>query len=488
MTDFRSVGARAASRRAATIAAFATFAFVASANAQPQPQTAADVAFRNTVQGPPPDWKGPVFQLSHDYPAALPSRCDECTWLKLDVNFAPVFDRKVLKKNTWVSGKWAEYLQDILDYVKQGQTPDFNSTTGFQTSVNGKTRWFNVPWMAYDPTAGREFVHGTTNERTAHLRDLIHPHGGKHILRGSNTIAGETASCAKEYPEGFETWAVGYYNEWGGLSVGKAIPASGVPQMVKYLGAPMAAGLPFPQGTVVVKFLTTTAPPDCVPFLAGSPEWQIDRHVLDQKQHKYLCERAVQISRMVQIDVAVADSRSPTGWVYGTFAYDGKRPGKTFWDRLEPIGIEFGADPWTFPAVPKASSLPAQQSVINPHINIYQHLGCEKRLAGPVDNSQSSCLACHGSAYAAPPGTLTVMGTNVPPSFGFAGMCEEFSLANAAYFDNTPAPQSFSGGNYPNTVALDTSLQLEVAFVQYGNFDVHKAPNSCKLDGAAPPK
>jgi hypothetical protein len=27
--------------------------------------------------------------------------------------------------------------------------------------VAGKTRWFNVPWMAYDPTVGREFVHGT---------------------------------------------------------------------------------------------------------------------------------------------------------------------------------------------------------------------------------------------------------------------------------------------------------------------------------------
>jgi hypothetical protein len=473
-------------RRHLAIAAMIAIAAGGALAAGPaQAQTAADIAFRDTVQGPPPGYSGPEFKLSHDYPTSVPSQCADCAWLKLNVNFNPTFDRKKLGTNTWVSGKWAEYLQLILNYVKQGQDPQFANAPGFQIGVNGKTRWYSVPWMAYDPTAGREFVHGTTNERTAHLVDLIHPDGGtKGVLRGRNEVVGETVACAKKYPEGFETWAVGYYNEYGGMAVGKAIPASGVPKIGTYLGSPMPEGLPFPQGTVVVKFLTTTATPDCVPFLKGSPEWQLDRHVLDQKQQKYLCQRFVQTSRMVQIDVAVTDSRSPTGWVYGTFAYDGDLPGKTFWDRLEPLGIEFGADPWTFPAVPKTSSLPAQQSVINPHINIYQHLGCENRLAGPVDNRQSSCLGCHGSAYAAPNGALTVMGFNVPPSFGFPGMCQEFSLTNAAYFDNTPAPQSFSGGNYPNAVGLDTSLQLEVALIQYGNFNINKAPNACKLDQA----
>ena len=32
-------------------------------------QSAAGPAFQNTVKGPPPGWKGPVFKLSHDYPA-----------------------------------------------------------------------------------------------------------------------------------------------------------------------------------------------------------------------------------------------------------------------------------------------------------------------------------------------------------------------------------------------------------------------------------
>ena len=446
-------------------------------------QSAAQLAFRNAVKGPPPGWTGPVFQLSRNYPASVAGDCKECTWLTLDVNFSPKFPPPA--ENTFVSGKWAEYLQRILDYVKQGQDPQFGNTPGFQINVGGKTRWFNVPWMAYDPTVGREFVHGTTNERTAHLRDLMHPpRTNVHEQRppvGVHGLPSVTASCVKDYPAGFETWAVGYYNDWGGMAIGKAIPKTGKPQVVDYMGTPMPAGLPFPQGTVVVKFLTTTAPPDCVPYLKGSPEWQIDRHVLNPQTKKYACERAVQISRIVQVDVAVSDSRSPTGWVYGTYAYSAEQPGSTFWDRLLPLGVQFGSDPWTFPAVPKSESIPAQESILNPAVNIYEHFGCNNRLAGPVDNSQSSCMSCHGSAFAAPKGALSVMGVNVPPSFGFAGMCTQYSIANAGYFANIVAPQKFSTGTFPDAIPLDTSLQLEVAFQQYGQFNTAKAPAACTL-------
>lgn len=448
-----------------------------------QAQTAAQNAFQNTVKGPPPGWTGPVFKLSRDYPSSAPSTCPECTWLNVNVNFNPQFPPP--SGNSWTSGNWAEYLNRVLAYVRQGQDPAFGNTPGFQINVNGRTRWFNVPWMAYDPTAGREFVHGTTNERTAHLNDLIHPPSnalrGKKPAHGVNFLAGMTQACRDQYPAGFETWAVGYYNEWGGAALGKAIPKSGMPSVVSYMGSPMPAGLPFPPNTVVVKFLTTNAPPDCVPYLKGSPEWQIDRHVLDPQTKTYTCTRAVQISRIVQVDVAVTDPRSPTGWVYGTYAFSADNPGTTFWDKLLPLGIQYGSDPWTFPAVPKSESLPAQQSVLNPGVNIYEHFGCNQRLAGPVDNSQSSCMSCHGSAFAAPGGAKSVMGTNVPPSFGFAGMCTQYSAANTAYFNNIVAPQKFSGGNFANAIPLDTSLQLEVAFQQYGQFNIAGAPAACTL-------
>ena len=472
------------SRRIAIAAALtAAVGFAGPAAAQ----SASELAFRNTVKPPPAGWSGPVFKLSRNYPATIAAQCDECTWLKVPVSFQPQFPPP--PNNQFVSGKWAEYLQRILDYVKLGQDPQFGNTPGFQVQVNGKTRWFNVPWMAYDPTVGREFVHGTTNERTAHLSDLLHPENrmrlrGAQPLRGVNVLPGETEQCIKDNKAGFETWSVGYYNDWGGVALGKAIPNSGKPAVADYRGTKVPAGLPFPQGTVVVKFLTTSAPVDCVPYLKDSPEWQIDRHVLNAQKTAYTCERAVQVSRLVQVDVAVTDARSPTGWVYGTYAYNGTQEGKTFWERLTPLGVQFGSDPWTFPAVPKADSIPAQQSVLNPDIDqqkLPEHFGCNGRLAGPVDNAQSSCMSCHGSAFAAPVGQLTSMGTNVPASFGFPGMCQQYSLANTAYFNNIIIPQKFSGGNFPDAIPLDTSLQLEVTFTQYGQFNTAGKPVACKL-------
>ena len=52
---------------------------------------------------------------------------------------------------------------------------------------------------------------------------------------------------------------------------------------------------------------------------------------------------------------------------------------------------------------------------------------------------------------------------------------------NAAYFDNIIAPQKFASGTFPDALPLDTSLQLEVAFQQYGQFNTFKAPAACTL-------
>jgi hypothetical protein len=447
----------------------------------------ADLAFRSSVDTPPPG-DSHVFKLSANYPTTLPAPCTDCTWLKTDVDFKTSFPPQP-RPNAWTEGKWADYLASILTYVRQDQDPNLADEVGFRTEVAGATRWYNVPWMAYDPTTGREYRHGTTNERTAVLGDLVGP-DGKRIrptamsLGAVHFLPQMSESCKQRFPNGFETWAVGYYNPQGGYAIGKSIPKDGVPKTADYMGSPIPAGLPFPQGAMVVKVLTTNAPVDCVPYLQGAPEWRVNRHVLNPATKNYMCKREVQVSRVVQVDVAVADSRSPTGWVYGTYAYNGTQPGATFWDRLTPLGVQWGADPWTFPAVPNSESQPLQQSVANPGVSIFEHMGCRGRLAGPVDNPGSSCMSCHASAYAAKPGAQQVMGTNTPPSFGFDGLCQAYSADNAAYFQNVRPPQGYRGGKFPADMSLDTSLQLWVALQQYGQFATAKAPQACVNPGA----
>lgn len=441
-------------------------------------QSAADFAFRNAVNTPPTGWDGPVFELSHQYPSEHPGECPKevCTWLDVDVDFSVDFSEDGIPD--YYEGNWHEYIMRIMAYVAEGQDPSLSNETGFATNIGGRDVWFHVPWMAYDPTQGREFVHGTTNERTAHVADFVGD-GNPNTSMNANLASG---GCEERFPHGFESWAVGVYNVWGGWAIGQAFPSDGQPAIDEYLGSAVAKGLPFPEGTVVAKFLTTNAPVDCVDYLAGSPEWQVNRHKVND-DGSYSCEREVAITRLIQVDVAVVDLRAPTRWVYGTFGYRAEGPETglpgTF-GRLIPIGVQWGSDPWTFPAVPQSESIPARQSVLNPDIGIFEHEGCMDRLAGPVDNPMSSCMSCHGSSFAAPDRQVSMMGVNVPPTFGFDGICTQFSQDNQNYFQNITVPQKYRGGQFPDAISLDTSLQLAVAFTQNGYFNTDGKPVACK--------
>lgn len=289
-------------------------------------ESAAELAYRNAVTDPPPGWTGPVFQLSHDYPTEDPGACppETCPWLAIDVDFSTT-------SPTWES-PWTDYLQAIFDYVKEGQDL---SPNGWNVQVGGETRWYHVPWMAYDPKVGREFIHGFTNERTAYLSDFLGYDGEGANDFGVHSLPLRAGATTQEE---FESWAVGFYNPWGGYAVGGSWGTDGTPRMS---GDPqLPAGLPFPEGTVVAKILFTTATPEQVYYLEGSPEWMADRHV-----EVGGCVREPRPVYLVQMDVAVVDERSPTRWVYGTFGYNGTLDGASPWDRMSPLGLQWGSDP-----------------------------------------------------------------------------------------------------------------------------------------------
>ncbi|SEA23556.1 hypothetical protein [Alkalimonas amylolytica] len=430
--------------------------------------TPAELAWRNAVSPPPPGWQGPVFQLSHNYPTEMPPPCDKsvCKWLDGPANlFKTDFSEQGVPE--W-DQQWQDYIMHILNYVREQQDPYLRNEQGWKVQVNGSTRWFHVPWMAYDPTTGREFIHGFTNERTAVLSDFF----GKRGLHGL-AAAGKDAAEPR-----FETWAFGVYNPHGAYVLGQAWGKDGKPVLTSYAGNLTQAGLPFPEGTVVAKLLFSTVTPEQVAYLAGSPAWMANRHI--EQNNQFFCQRKPQPVHLVQLDVAVVDSRSPTNWVYGTFAYNAGMKGETPWDNLSPVGLQWGMDPWTFPAVPKAESIPARQSVLNQSdINVQaEHFGCHQRLAGPVDNKLSSCLSCHGNAFASPDGRqLEPFSPNI---FGFEGQCEQYSAENVAYFQNLKYPMGPVSGSFPNTISFDTSLQMWVAFGQYWQYARDGAPQPCQ--------
>jgi hypothetical protein len=425
-----------------------------------RPSTTAAIAFRDSADVPPPNWHGPVFKLSHNYPKTRPT-C-EAPWLKRQVSFNS-------PNPSW--SDWAGYVQDIVDYVKQGQ--DKNLTDGWNLNVSGQTRWFHIPWMAYDGERGREFVHGLTNELSTAQTTFKGPNG-QPVGRGTGKATLRDKPTANGVDPLYETWSVGMYNPCGAYPIGQVFPPSGEPATYTKDGKNFARGLPFPEGTVVIKLLNTTANGNDVAYMKGSTNWKANAHKQLSPTEYSTCEREVRDVHLVQIDLAVVDERSPTRWVYATLAYDGRMPGPTVWDRLVPLGVQWGNDPQSFPAVPQSQSQPLRETVLNT-INIPEHYGCNKRLAGAVDQPNSSCVSCHMGAYAAPPPYLNRQAQTVPAIFNFCGLCTEYNEGNAQYFSDYKYPATFPNNQFTSAIPLDSSLQLAVAFAQ---FAIYKNPQA----------
>jgi hypothetical protein len=173
--------------------------------------------------------------------------------------------------------------------------------------------------MHYGP-AGREPIHGLTFER---------PIPPNELARSQNRY--------------LQTWAVGFYNAPG---------ASIFARVWKDPNRPVwDTHVKYPSGTMIFKILFTTGTEDEVPTLKGAPTWKAVRHTpglprstlihmtqvivpqmnpLDDPQPPFDQKPVIRNDfasdvRLIQMDFAVRDDRSPIGWVFGTFMYDGSR-------------------------------------------------------------------------------------------------------------------------------------------------------------------
>lgn len=338
----------------------------------------------------PANWGGHVFRMSQDYPATEQPD-DAMPWLAFDPRTAP-----------------SDYIRAALDHFYDGNIRS-DLETSFDPELNSKRAWFHAPWQNSPlDVNGREPIHGLTRERVSRPFEL---------------------SEAQDLQ--WNNYAVGFYNAPGGYTIGQVWADHGKPDASK------ASSLP--DGTVAAKLLFTTAPTTQVPYLAGAPEW--DAYVYadpNDPRPTLQSPRAVMKVRLLQIDIAVKDSRvaSTTGWVFGTFVYGGGPGGAAGegWSNVEPVGVMWGNDPGF------SGSGDLQETWINPKVTM-PHLGFQGRLNGPVDNKISSCLSCHSTAQ-------IPVGQMVPPTGG----------SPVRWFRNIPSGTPFDEGSQP----LDYSLQIMV--------------------------
>ncbi|MGZ3689995.1 MAG: hypothetical protein ACXVAX_00740 [Pseudobdellovibrio sp.] len=284
-----------------------------------------------------------------------------------------------------------KFAQTVLDYFLDslGQD-DQNANNNFiaQNIKPNQTQWCHMPWLNVGDS-GREMIHGLTKER-----DL-----------GASAIYPDAASTQDK--EGSD-WGIGFYNDIACVSANQifgSLPG-------KALAAPDFTKAQFPDGSVSVKVLFTTANLDA---LNGSFKWNANVSLPKSTS------RRLREVKMIQIDVAVKDStligtrKETDGWMMTTFYYDASYVSTSRHKykgalagllKMRPIGIQTGFDPST--------SLIFKDSKTNSSNN--QFYGANPQLMnGPADNPQASCLSCHGSA-----GTTVKMVPGVKDDSGYS--------------------------------------------------------------------
>ncbi|WZO96270.1 hypothetical protein EP7_003259 [Isosphaeraceae bacterium EP7] len=306
----------------------------------------------------PQGYSGRSFKLSQDYPSVAP-----------DKSAVPEFFGAETRSD-WVEGSlragWKPYMLALRRYCYEG-----NVEADWRVEENKVRRWYHMPWQHFGPT-GREGIRGMTKEAEVKKYQLA---------------PGQTYS-------GGQTYAVAYYNEIAGYTIG---------QVWKNHEAPdLQGGAEFGHGSVICKLLYVDVPTEQVPSLVDPILWQ-----------GYICDnfasdnRSVRPLALIQMDVMVRDDRTPTGWLFGTFQYNGTLKRADRWDNLVPVGVQWGNDEGVRTdkyhiRCPERTLTVAEirESIINEDRDELPatHLGWNGRLNGPVDNPRSSCMSCHSTA------------------------------------------------------------------------------------------
>lgn len=372
----------------------------------------------------------PVFRLKIDFPREKPTRL-------------PAFVERIDFRKTPL-----EYLVAARDYSFDGNLPNWNP------HENTKAQWYHIPWLhptatgpkPYPPNGGTEGFHGLIKEAQVASLQL-----------GPGQKGGD-----------YSVYAITLVNDLAGYTLGRmwADPDNPDPRVTdrRYGGG-------FPPGTVFAKLLFTDAPQggDRLPFLENPLQWKA-----------YITEswtsptRKVKPVNLLQMDLAVRDTRADgpggTGWVFGSFAYNGQVNNANKFLNLVPIGLMWGNDPKD--TTNTTNPFPPTKTIVNPKLRetvIFpssqlppQHLGWNGRLNGPADLNTTSCLSCHITAQY--PAATSLIPTGAVPDGGPTPPAQGGTPAWMRWFQNLPAATSFDQRTYSTDFSFQVAISLQNFF------------------------
>lgn len=372
----------------------------------------------------------PIFRLKADFPTELPPDASMPAFMKIDFKTSP-----------------KEYIMAVRDYSFEGNLPNWDPF------ANQTRAWYHIPWLHPNSTSGYPPNGGTEGFRGLIKEAPISPQQLSGTQNGS-----------------YQVYAITLINEYAGYTMGQMWkdpdnPNPGATDK-RYGGG-------FPTGTVFAKLLFTDAPEgtDKVAFLENPLSWNV--YITENWNSP---KRVVKKVNLLQMDIAVRDPRADgqTGWVFGTFAYNGQLNNENKFMNLVPVGIMWGNDPDNkenkvnpFPPKPvdQIENKNLKETIVFPSPDLPpQHLGWNSRLNGPADLNTASCLSCHIAAEYPPaaslvaPGMVPDGGPTAPPQGG----SDEWMK----WFQNIPAATPMDQLTY----STDFSFQVAIALQNF--FDV----------------
>ncbi|WP_440980825.1 hypothetical protein [Shinella sumterensis] len=356
---------------------------------------------------------GPAATWRTDYPLEVDTK-NAPPWASIDFITEP-----------------AKYMDAVLSTVRT----DFAVKDDLLVANEKQHNWWISPWMDYT-NAGRERRMGLTNERGPKPGDL-----------------------SPTNRDGYQVWAVGFYNAPGATVFGSIFEDECNPKF--------PTTVRFPDQTASVKFLFTNASPDEVTYLKGAPEFTafINPDTAPGQRPEIRPEkREPRTLRLLQVDIAIRDPRADaTDWVFGTFIWRGPSKGDRFFDNMVPASLQWGNDPGVY-------DRGVNQSWVNPVLkgvifgwNERPFLGFNGRANGPADNLRSSCLSCHSTARS-PAGHLRQVDGRFDMDRDYHTEARVREHVDT-WFRNIRGNELFLP-NEPATTNLDYSLQLDSAIVR----------------------
>lgn len=406
----------------------------------------AELAYRNTVDVIPKNYKGPKFNMLADFPVKYPGAPSESKypWLYMNIDFNKGAEAG------WTP-EWKAYVESIIKYVKSHVKANSENFV-----ISGD--WYTLPWLAANPHTGREFTHGARYSFPVALNHFV-----------PDAPANKMVSI----------WASTYTNIYGGYTLGKMWSKDGELNYQPGSNDQKLAGIPWLNGTVMAKVnFVGNLEDKYLPklnHLHNPPSWKLNIHEKVPGESPKSNKRSLQTAYPMGLDISVRDDRSPTGWVYLTLKYDeSKHTSKkieNLWDLFSLTGFIFGNDPSTYPSVPEEVSHPLRQSFMTA-FSYNWHTGCNGRLENMIGTTQQSCIGCHQTASFVKTSPAQ-RGYNLI----FQGQCAPgtFEPQNSFYFDNTRYPYPYRGplavpGQSP--ISLDYVLVLYDAILAYSTYSV----------------